>query len=252
MTKDSGVIKVKDRKEFLAVPFDLSMKSISEKKEDGGHFAYFEGYGSTFGNLDLGDDIVAQGAFTKTLQSGRKIKMLWQHNYMTPIGSYPQLREDSKGLFVQGRINLGTEKGQEGYALLKAGDMDSMSIGFRTIDSEYNSDTDVRVLKELDLFEISLVTQPMNEMALVTAVKSVEAATGLGDVTKLLREAGFSRNASNLLVSKIKSFAGQCNADPRSADTAIIDPRDAEKIGAKLDHLLITSRLDSVIKSLTQ
>jgi len=158
-------------KKHVAAEFVLKKDSIREEETDGGKFAFFEGYASTFGNIDRVDDVIMRGAFKRCLDKGKLIKMLWQHKFDTVIGQFPKLVEDESGLFVQGRINLGTEKGREGYALLKAGDINSMSIGYMIVDAEYNRDLDVRMLKELDLFEVSLVTEPANELALVTSVK---------------------------------------------------------------------------------
>ena len=133
----------------------------------------FEGYGSIFGNVDSYGDIVDPGAFSKTLaERGPKIKLLWQHDPSQPIGIFTSLVEDSNGLKVTGQLNLDVQQGKEAYALLKQGALDGMSIGYTTIQSTYNSVTQINHLTEVKLYEVSLVTLPANEEATVTSVKT--------------------------------------------------------------------------------
>lgn len=131
----------------------------------------FMGYASTW-DLDQGDDIIQMGAFKKTLaEAGARVKILWQHDQYAPIGIPVLMREDSKGLYVEGKISE-TRQGDEALTLLKDGVIDSMSIGYRVINADYDS-KGVRIIKELALKEFSLVTFPMNEAAIVTGVKSI-------------------------------------------------------------------------------
>ncbi|WP_273690266.1 HK97 family phage prohead protease [Ketogulonicigenium vulgare] len=129
----------------------------------------FSGYASIFGNLDRVGDIVLRGAFTKSLEE-RRPKMLWQHDPNQVIGVFDEVREDEKGLFVMGRFAQ-TPKAQEVRELMLMGAIDSMSIGYVTKDYEY-SHTNDRLLKEVILFEVSLVTFGANESAKVEQVKS--------------------------------------------------------------------------------
>jgi HK97 family phage prohead protease len=123
-----------------------------------------EGYASLFGEVDQGGDIVAAGAYgaslSKLTAQDRKVKMLWQHDPAQPIGVWEELREDDRGLWVKGRILTEVEKGREAIALIKAGSIDGLSIGYRTINAQ-KDDGGNRVLKEVDLWEVSLVTFPM-------------------------------------------------------------------------------------------
>lgn len=123
-----------------------------------------EGYASLFGEVDQGGDIVAAGAYgaslSKLAAQDRKVKMLWQHDPSQPIGVWEELREDDRGLWVKGRILTEVEKGREAIALIKAGSIDGLSIGYRTINAQ-KDDGGNRVLKEVDLWEVSLVTFPM-------------------------------------------------------------------------------------------
>ena len=175
---------------YKAFPVEL-------KADDaGGHT--FEGYASVFGVMDLGNDIVMPGAFKKSLGS-RNVKLLWQHERHELIGVWESIEEDSKGLKVKGRLIPEVQKGAEAAALLKAGAIDSMSIGFRSIEASYNEDSDTRQLIELDLFEISLVSFPMLPDAMVTNVKAIETDR---DFEKFLRDSGFSKSKALAIASR--------------------------------------------------
>ncbi len=146
---------------------DLDVKSVAA---DGS----FTGYASTFGNTDRGGDVVMPGSFTKSLQKypAARVKLLWQHDTSEPVGVWTSLVEDSKGLKAEGQLLLETARGREAHALMKAGALDGLSIGFRTIKDEVDRKSGVRRLHEIELREVSLVTFPMNEDATITGVKS--------------------------------------------------------------------------------
>ena len=129
----------------------------------------FEGYASTFGNADRIGDIIAPGAFKEAIQE--PIPMLWQHRMNEQIGVFPEWRQDKKGLYVVGEINLETQRGRDAYALIKAGHMRHMSVGFRT--DAYDERKDQRIITRATLVEISLVTIPMNPKAQIVSVKSL-------------------------------------------------------------------------------
>jgi uncharacterized protein len=136
----------------------------------------FSGYASVFGELDQQNEIVAPGAFARSLsqwrKQGRAPAMLWMHDPAQPIGLWLSLKEDSNGLAVEGRLALGTQKGREAYELLKMGALTGLSIGYRVIASKVDAARKARVLTDVDLFEISLVTFPANEQARVSEVKA--------------------------------------------------------------------------------
>ena len=120
----------------------------------------FEGYATLFDLPDEQGDRVAPGAFARSLaQRQTPVKLLWQHEPTQPIGVWESLTEDSKGLRVQGRLVLGTQLGSEAAALLAAGALDGLSIGYRVREAEQLPQG--RRLLDLDLWEISLVTFPM-------------------------------------------------------------------------------------------
>ncbi|MEM7295554.1 MAG: HK97 family phage prohead protease [Pseudomonadota bacterium] len=123
-----------------------------------------EGYASYFGLVDQGGDLVQPGAYAASLErlatAGRSVKMLWQHDPAQPIGVWDEVREDPKGLYVKGRILTDVAKGAEAVRLIEAGAIDGLSIGYRTVKSTKNTKGQ-RLLTELELWEVSLVTFPM-------------------------------------------------------------------------------------------
>lgn len=176
----------------------------------------FEGYASVFGVVDQGYDVVERGAFVKSL-ARRKPKMLWQHEMDKPIGVWDEVREDERGLYVKGRLLTEVAKGREALALLKAGAIDSMSIGYRTVEATMEpGDRMIRKLLEIDLFEISLVTFPMLPDAKVTGVKSI---TTERDFEQFLRDAGFSKSeAVAVTLHGFKGLAKRRDAGEDKAD----------------------------------
>lgn len=133
----------------------------------------FWGYASVFNNLDHHQEIVAKGTFAKSLMQWQELnqypKMLWQHDPHTPIGRWSEIREDEHGLFVKGQILLDIRQGREAYALLKAGIVDGLSIGFHLVKAQRQDKA--RILQEIDLQEISLVTFAANPKAKVSECK---------------------------------------------------------------------------------
>lgn len=131
-----------------------------------------EGYASLFGKTDQGGDVVETGAYGKSLADlaakGRRVKMLWQHDPAQPIGIWQEVREDDKGLYVKGTILADVDKGREAIALIEAGAIDGLSIGYRTVKA-HKDGKGQRLLSELELWEVSLVTFPMLPEARVGA-----------------------------------------------------------------------------------
>lgn len=123
----------------------------------------FEGYASLFGIPDLGRDVVAPGAFADSLarRGPGGIRMLWQHDPAEPIGRWLSLAEDRLGLRVRGRLNPAVARAREVASLLRAGDVDGLSIGFRVVEARRERAPPMRRLLRLDLWEISIVTFPM-------------------------------------------------------------------------------------------
>lgn len=144
-----------------------------------------EGYASYFGLTDQGGDVVMAGAYAKSLMrlkaEGRAVKMLWQHDPAQPIGVWDEIAEDGRGLRVKGRILTEVEKGREAAALVAAGAIDGLSIGYRTVMAEKDAKGQ-RLLREVELWEVSLVTFPMLPEARVGAKGD---ALGDGDLREL-------------------------------------------------------------------
>lgn len=221
---------------MLTKDFAMEVKSLTEE-------GTFTGYGSVFGNVDSYGEIVEPGAFAKSLRAhekaGSKPIMLWQHDPSRPIGVWDGLAEDSKGLAGTGRIVLETALGKEAHALLKAGAIKGLSIGYRVIDKK--EDGNVIHLKELDLIEISVVTFPANKRAQVNAVKSEprleEFARKLRDgepmpikeFEDILREAGVPKAMATQIASVgyAKAIRGEPEGKAKDALASLLDAANA-------------------------
>lgn len=120
-----------------------------------------EGYASLWGVADLNGDVVSRGAFQRTLAKteARGVRMLHQHESRSPVGVWDEMREDERGLWVRGRIMDWSADARFAQALSRAGALDGLSIGFRS--QRARRDGRLRVLVEVELWEVSLVTFPM-------------------------------------------------------------------------------------------
>lgn len=183
--------------------FDLDVKSV----DDAGQFS---GYGSVFGVVDSYQEIVAPGAFSNSLEalkkSGRALPILWQHDSYTPIGSWTGLKEDDKGLYGDGDLWIeDAPNAKIAYRGMRAKAITGLSIGYYVLSSDYNEKTGIRTLNEVDLVEISIVTNPANADARIDAVKSVIAHGGLPSLSefeRFLREAGFSKSMAAVIANR--------------------------------------------------
>ncbi len=150
------------------------------------------GYASLFGATDQGGDIVQAGAYQTSLgkvsAQKRSIKMLWQHDPAQPIGVWDEVREDEKGLWVKGRILTDVVKGREAAALIEAGAIDGLSIGYRTVRAHKGADGQ-RHLDEVELWEVSLVTFPMLPDARVGAKGEDPMAHHIRDLAAVFESA---------------------------------------------------------------
>jgi hypothetical protein len=143
--------------------FNFEVKATGENE--------FEGYASVFRNVDSYRDVIEPGAFTKTIQENKRIKVLWQHDPMQPIGKPILMQEDNHGLYVKAKIS-DTTLGREAMALMRDGVIDELSIGFNTVKEDWDKDQQVRRIKEVKLWEFSPVTFAANDQAAITAVKN--------------------------------------------------------------------------------
>ena len=176
----------------------------------------FEGYASLFDKEDLGRDVVAPGAFRDTLaaRGPTGIKMLFQHNPSEPIGVWDSLKEDLRGLYVRGRLMPEVSRAREILALMRAGALDGLSIGFRALKGRRDARTGVRRLQKVDLWEISIVTFPLLPEARVAHVKSRPFAhrppTEREFERWLTQDAGFTRSEARAILGHgLKGLARQ-------------------------------------------
>ena len=156
--------------------------------ESGDDAGTFEGYASIFGNVDLGGDVIQKGAFRKSVKAQKgQVPLFWRHDQ--PIGM-ATVQEDEKGLHTLGfPLVNDVQLAREGMALVKAGAVRAMSIGYVPLNAPRDTKTGIRTIKEADLLEVSLVPFGMNPAAGVTAVKALrEAFENLDELTAALIE----------------------------------------------------------------
>lgn len=192
-------------REILSVPFEVKFVGEMTAGE-------LEGHGAVYANVDDGGDMFAPGAFTLALKklqaSGRVPSMYMQHGALLgadprPVGKWLSVTEDAKGLLVKGRlVGLETETGKYNHALVKEGAMTGLSVGYkaRKVDYPKTAGEPRRLIKEADLFEISIVDQPMNTLARIGQVKAEELTER--EVERwLTQDAGFSRSEAREIIS---------------------------------------------------
>jgi HK97 family phage prohead protease len=194
----------------LTIP--LEVKGLADRE--------FEGHGSIFKNVDLGGDIVVPGAFKNSLaqhkKSGSLPALFWMHDPSRVAGKWTEMSEDSDGLKVKG-VLAPTPLGDEIHTLLKMEAVKGLSIGYRTLDHDYDKDGN-RLIKEAELWEVSVVSLPMNPLAQVAHVKSRLSEKGEyvptpKEFERTLRDAGCSRNVAKTILHKLFS-----DVDPRDAE----------------------------------
>jgi HK97 family phage prohead protease len=167
---------------FRKFDSDLTLKDDAE----------IAGYASLFGASDQGGDVVQSGAYGASLarlaKAGHGVKMLWQHDPTRPIGVWDEVREDARGLFVKGRLLLDVQAAREAHVLLQAGAIDGLSIGYRTLRAE-KATGGRRLLHEIELWEVSMVTFPMLPEARVQADTSDTEANLARTLAETFQEA---------------------------------------------------------------
>jgi HK97 family phage prohead protease len=196
----------------LSSPLECKFSSVTVAGE-------FEGLASTFnGPVDAYGDIVLPGAFKASLAKHQREAtapaMLWHHRPDEPIGTWHEIRETERGLSVKGKLTLDSTRGRDAHALMRDGAL-SLSIGYITKDHDYDGDGN-RLLKEIDLWEVSAVSLPANRAARITAVK----ATDIRSFEAALRDAcGFSvREARKLASGGWRALRDDDEQTPEFAD----------------------------------
>ena len=195
-----------DRTEVKRLSFNFELKAVTESADE----FYFEGYASTYGNVDRAGDVCAKGCFDDSLKTMTP-KMLWMHEWDEVIGVFTEVKSDDFGLFVKGKMpKADTLVSGRVIPQMKIGSVRSMSVGFSTIESSYNTDEDVRTIIKAKLYEISLVDMPANPAARITDMKKFDIADcekvkTKRDFEKLLRESGaFSCKSAVYLASRFR------------------------------------------------
>jgi len=211
---------------MLRTSFEIETKLLTEPGS-------FEGYASTFDNVDHGGDVVERGAFLQSLEkagaSGRMPPMLWAHDQSQPVGVWSSFDEDHKGLRASGRLLVeDVPKAREIYALMKAGAVGGLSIGYNVASGGAQMDKKrpgVRRLTLLDLREVSLVSVGMNEEARVTSVKAlVEAGLvpSVRELEGLLRDAGLTKSLAITIASSARAALRRDSEDVGNELTAFL------------------------------
>jgi hypothetical protein len=239
----------------LTVP--LQIKTLNNKQ--------FEGHGSIFGNRDYGGDVVLPGAFSRSLadHAGKKTlpPMFWMHDASSVPGKWLDMEEDDKGLYVKG-VLADTELGNEIHTLLKMEAVRGMSIGYMTRDSDYTEDG-TRLLKDVELFEVSVVSLPMNPLAQVAHVKSRLSKHGIyvptddetnelkRDCEDYLRHKGWSKRAAMAGVSKLFSgFTSETPDDPPVKSSETPDEIEIRTGKSNFEERLLLHDLDKTFKDI--
>jgi len=192
--KQSGAPMIKD------FPLEIRADSVTEE-------GIFKGYASVFGGEpDSYGDIIQEGAFHNTLKKGGRngtgIAMLWQHAPEFPIGGWDLLVEDKKGLAVEGWVDKEVKPlGIPVYSMVRRGAVRGLSIGFRILRQDRDETTKLRTIKEIELWEVSLVTFPAAVHAQVTTVKEIQGAKTPRELENALRDAGLSSSSAKYMVS---------------------------------------------------
>lgn len=195
---------------FKYFSFKVDAESVTEAGE-------FSGYASTFGNKDQGGDIVMPGAFDAWLsvwnQAGEPLPLLWQHDGRDVRGVLQTLTPDAKGLFTKGQVNMKTEAGRDARELLLQKAISGLSIGYDIYPGgiQYDPKQDAYLLTQIELWEVSLATFPMNRSARIETVKSVLTRGGeptLRDIERALREIGYSGKQAKVIAKTASETLG--------------------------------------------
>lgn len=218
---------------------DIEYKSFQMELNDTSETGEFTGYASVYGNKDLVGDVVEKGAFARTLDhKGSQIPILWQHKQDNPIG-VGRLSEDGRGLLISGQLNLQVRQAKEAYALLKQGALKGLSIGYDVQKEQWVKDT--RHLKEVRLWEVSLVTFPANPETTVTNVKNawpfdVALLSVLSGADELKAGRVLSARSKRLIIQAVEALNALLgDAEPVADPSASLQEPYFPMQGAKAD-----------------
>jgi len=208
---DLDAVTNSNEKQYL----NFEIKQVTKKGE-------FTGLAAAFGNIDQQKEIIMPGAFEESIAKFQddptSIAILSQHDQRMPVGKLTEIKEITEGLFVRGQMALEIEEAEKTRKLVVAKLINHLSIGFKVIDSEFDKDTGVLIIKKVDLLEFSFVTIPANRSAKILSMKNNEQdqvvskkeITDLDNIETLrdaeayLRHEGLSKNKATAIVSIIK------------------------------------------------
>lgn len=160
----------------------------------------FVGYAAKFNNTDLGGDRIIPGAFSDVVVS--EVRGLWQHDWCSPIFTPMSFKDDGIGLMMEGQLVMEVAKAREALALAKANALGGLSIGFGAEEYDYEDGGRVRVLKKCKLWEVSMVTFPMNPEAKILDAKGLDSVR---DCERYLRDVvGLTQSEAKMFISVIK------------------------------------------------
>jgi len=221
---DKGVRVKSAKTEYKTLKFEL--EDFDEEQ------GIFSGYAAVFGNVDTGGDVIEPGAFTKTIAEGLdRVKILSQHNdYDLPIGKPLDLREDAHGLYIKGKIS-DTATGKDVKTLLKDRVLNEMSIGYDPVTFDYDKEDGVRHLREIKLWEVSIVIWGMNDQAVITGYKAAEAA---GRATQMAGGvAADLKEGRKISTVRLKSLKEACTTMESAIKVLKAIIKEAENMGEK-------------------
>jgi len=196
-----------------------------------------EGYASVFNSVDKVGDTILPGAFQKSLDSGRPIKMYYEHLRFMKPGRWEGFSEDERGLKAWGFLTRDHSIAKDVRAELRHGTIEGMSIGFFVPEGGAEKTDTGRILKEIELHEVSFVGNPAEPKAVITAWKSeLESIKNLSDLEDLLRESGgYSRSMATALTGHLKMLI-QSESDAVREETRRDTCRELDELKALLNH----------------
>jgi HK97 family phage prohead protease len=216
--------------------FAFDIKSIDESGS-------FVGFASVYGNLDHGGDVVERGAFTKSMQErGTTVPILWQHDQKTPIG-LGVLEDSNEGLKISGKLSLGVQQAKDAHELLKDRVVKGLSIGYDVVKQNYEKGA--RHLRELKLYEVSVVTFPMNEAAMVARVKAVAGDPEEAAELIAYQSIEAALEAASTALDQMQTLVGELITDETESPTETPEAEAAEEA-------VETARLKAILSAAGQ
>ena len=198
-----------------------------------------EGYGSVFNTSpDRYGDVIAPGAYAKTIaafgKAGRSLPLKFEH--FDVVGKWVEAREDRKGLFVKGELSPGHTGAANVAALLRHGAVTGLSIGYRAVKASRDA-KGIRTLEEIDLAEVSIVANPAQRQAGITAVKAADDITSVREFEAFLRDAGYSRREAEEITEKGFKAWLRARDEPSAGDSTDERRDDGKAVEAWLAQL---------------